>query len=683
MFAFRAIFLYNSVRMTKMRASERINKLRQTIDDYRYQYHVMDKLEISDAALDSLKHELFTLEQQYPDLITPDSPTQRVGGVALAKFKKVAHVRPMLSMEDVFTREEFEAWMERLAKVGGASVKDFFCMPKIDGLAVSLVYEDGLLKSAATRGDGKVGEDVTQNVRTIESVPLKLRGLQGLRRLQGLHGKIEVRGEIYFPVKEFEKLNAQMKKVEGPVFANPRNTAAGSIRQLDPAVTASRGLAFVAWNLDADLGQKTIEEEWDLMREMGFKPAPDSRSHKTAEEIETHWAWLQEKRDKLGYWVDGMVVRVNENKLFEKLGVVGKTPRGLVAWKFPAEEATTRVKEIQWTVGRTGALTPVAVVEPTWIGGTTVQHASLHNLDEIERLDVRVGDTVILYKAGDIIPKIKQILPKMRASGSRKIKAPTTCPVCGSKVERREGEVAIYCTNPKCFVQDRENVLHAARAFEIDGLGPQTAATLLEHGRISSPADLFILKPDELQDLEGFADLSSKKLVEEIQARKKIALPKFILALGIRNVGEQTALDLAQHFLTIEALMDTTLESLMEVEGIGEIVAQSVREYFDKDHHVQLVKSYLEHGVLVSPFEGTKKKAGVSGMTFVITGTLENVGRDEAKELIRAAGGGVATSVSKHTGFLVVGENPGSKLAEAKKHGVRILYEKEFLAMIG
>ena len=407
--------------MTKSEAKKRIEQLKDVIVEHRYAYHVLDQATMSDAALDSLKHELYKLEQEYPEFITPDSPTQRVGGKPLAKFDKVTHARPMLSMEDVFTREEFEAWVARVTKLSISSLLppptynlSFFCMPKLDGLAISLVYENGLLKTAATRGDGKVGEDVTQNVRTIESVPLRLRGFKGTEGLKGTEGNIEVRGEIYFPVKEFEKLNRQMKKEGKEQYANPRNTAAGSVRQLDPAMTASRGLAFVAWNLDGDFGQKTIEEEWIILEQLGFRPAPESKKCDSVADIEGQWKSLQDRREKLGYWVDGMVVRVNDNLVFEKLGVVGKTPRGLVAWKFPAEEATTRVKEIEWTVGRTGALTPVAIVEPTWVGGTTVQHASLHNLDEIERLDVRVGDTVILYKAGDIIPKIKEVILKLR-----------------------------------------------------------------------------------------------------------------------------------------------------------------------------------------------------------------------------------------------------------------------------
>ncbi|MBI4435601.1 NAD-dependent DNA ligase LigA, partial [Candidatus Uhrbacteria bacterium] len=487
--------------MTKNEAKHRIEKLKEVIAEHRYRYHVLDKATISDAALDSLKHELYKLEQEYPDLITPDSPTQRVGGKPLPKFEKVVHARPMLSMEDVFTKEEFEAWLDRLEKVGGKRVVDLFCMPKLDGLAVSLVYKDGVLVTAATRGDGKVGEDVTQNVKTIESVPLKLRPLTtpspSLKR-RGVPERVEVRGEVYFPVEQFERMNKQLEREGKPTFANPRNTAAGSVRQLASSITATRGLAFVAWNLDADFGQKTMVEEWKILEQLGFRPVPESNELLSIDKIMSHWLWLQQKREKLGYWIDGMVVRVNDNQLFEKLGVVGKTPRGLVAWKFPAEEATTKVKEIQWTVGRTGALTPVAVVEPTWIGGTTVQHASLHNIDEIERLDVREGDTVILYKAGDIIPKIKETIVKLRPTGTHKTKPPTTCPVCGSTVERRAGEVAIYCTNPKCFVQDREAILHAARAFEIDGLGPQTIASLLENGIITTPADLFLLKPGDV-----------------------------------------------------------------------------------------------------------------------------------------------------------------------------------------
>ena len=663
--------------MSKSETKIRIQQLKEVIAEHRYNYHVLDKASMSDSALDSLKHELYTLEQENPELITADSPTQRVGGEPLDKFEKITHARPMLSMEDVFSPDEFEAWIKRLEKVGGKDVDELFCMPKLDGLAVSIVYVDGLLTTAATRGNGRVGENVTVNVRTIDSVPLKLRPPKGVE----LPSRVEVRGEVYFPQEAFDEMNAQRRKNDEPEFANPRNAAAGSIRQLDSTITASRGLAFVAWDLDGDFGQDNMQDEWKLMAELGFKPVPESRLYKSVEQVEKHWKDLQNKREKLGYWVDGMVVRVNNNSLYGKLGVVGKTPRGLVAWKFPAEEATTVVKEIKWTVGRTGALTPVAVVEPTWIGGTTVQHASLHNLDEIERLDVRVGDTVILYKAGDIIPKIKVVIAKLRPSGSTSVKVPTHCPVCGSQVERRSGEVAIYCANPRCFVQDREAILHAARAFEIDGIGPQTIAALLENRIISVPADLFILEAGEIDGLEGFGELSAKKLVEEIQSKKSISLPRFILSLGIRNVGEQTAIDLAEEFGELNKFMGASLETLVQVEGIGEIVAQSVVEYFARDHSKDLVQAYLDYGVLVESVE-KKKTSSLNGKTFVLTGTLTTMTRDEAKDLIRDAGAKASGSVSKNTSYVVAGESPGSKANKARELGVTLLSEQEFIDMM-
>lgn len=660
--------------MTKSEAKKRIEQLKDVIAEHRYQYHVLDQQSISDAALDSLKHELFTLEQQYPDLITSDSPTQRVGGEPLAQFQKITHARRMLSMEDVFTRDEFVAWKERAEKVAGHKIESFFCMPKIDGLAMSLVYVDGVLQTAATRGNGTIGEDVTQNIRTIESVPLKLE--------TAVSGRVEVRGEIYFPVDAFERMNEQLKREGKEVFANPRNTAAGSIRQLDPKMTASRGLAFVAWDLDLASDLSTVEQRWQWLKELGFRAAPESHVFTTVDEIEAHWYTLQTKREHLNYWVDGMVVRVNDHRTFENLGVVGKTPRGLVAWKFPAEEATTVIKSIDWYVGRTGALTPVALVEPTWVGGTTVQHASLHNLDEIQRLDVRKGDTVILYKAGDIIPKIKEVVMGLRPSGSRKTLPPDACPICGSSIQRRDGEVAFYCTNKRCFVQDQENILHAARAFEIDGIGPQTIATLLEQKLIQRPSDLFLLKPDDLLGLEGFADLSSKKLVEEIQSKKHIDLHRFILSLGIRNVGEQTAIDLATHFGTLEKLLSATKVDLEAIEGVGQVVAESILVFLGELHNQELIEAYLQAGVEIRSKKRPTTTSAIAGKTFVITGTLETLSRDDAKERLRHVGANVTGSVSSKTDYLVVGENPGSKLDEATKLGISILSEQEFLAKL-
>ena len=696
--------------MDKKEAKKRIEKLREVIEEHRYNYHVLDKVTMSEAALDSLKHELYKLEQQYPDLITPESPTQRIGGEPLEKFQKITHKQRMLSMEDVFSFEEFQDWYARAQKVlgvtssftGGSMRGALFCMPKIDGLAMSLVYHHGILETAATRGDGTVGEDVTMNIRTIPSVPLTLRS--GGSRPSTTHAntipeRIEVRGEVYFPVKAFERFNKQQEKEGKQTFANPRNTAAGSIRQLDPSVAASRPLQFVAWELATDLGQETAEQGFELLRTLGFKTAPEAILCSSFEQVEKHWHALQKKREKLDFWIDGMVVRVNDRNTFSKLGVVGKTPRGLVAWKFPAEEATTKVKKIEWFVGRTGALTPVALLEPTWIGGTTVQHATLHNFDEIERLDVREGDTVVLFKAGDIIPKIKEVVSRLRPSGTHKTKPPTHCPVCGTAVTRHEPpslhkggvvggsrteSVAIYCPNSRCFTQDREAMLHAARAFEIDGLGPAIIETLHENKIINRPSDLFLLKPGDLIGLEGFAELSSKKLVDEIQARKKISLAKFILALGIRNVGEQTAIDLARHFGTLQKFLNASQEALEGVEGVGAIVSESVIAYLSEKHNRELIESYLANGVTVTSQASLASQASPAFLnkTFVLTGTLSKMGRDEAKEKIRSLGGKASGSVSKKTDYVIAGEEAGSKLDDARKLGVKVLSEREFMDMI-
>lgn len=664
--------------MNKEDAKIRIDKLRAAIDEYRHAYHVLDQATISDAALDSLKHELYKIEQEFPDLITSDSPTQRVGGTPLDKFDKVTHAKPMLSMEDVFTLSEFGDWLDRIKRL--SSAESFFLMPKIDGLAVSIIYVDGLLSSAATRGDGKVGEDVTTNVRTIESVPLRLASRSSGTKVPG---KIEVRGEIYIATNDFKKLNDQQAASGEALFANPRNAAAGSVRQLDPKITASRRLSFVAWDLVTDLGQTNQAEEWEILRELGFKPTPDSVVVSTVEEVQSHWKSLQTKRDALGFWVDGMVVRVNDNATFDKLGVVGKTPRGLVAWKFPAEEVTSIVKDIQWFVGRTGAITPVAVLEPTQLGGTTVQHASLHNFDEIERLGVRVGDTVILYKAGDIIPKVKEVVMGLRVDGSKPATMPTVCPVCGSSVERREGEVAIVCSNRQCSAQNQEAVLHAARAFAIDGIGPATIATLMDAGIIQHPPDLFRLIPDDFNGLEGFGEVSANKLVDEIQARKEIPLAKFIVALGIRNVGEETARDLAKRFTTIEGLMSATLADLVAVPQVGAIVAQSVVDYFADDHHRAIVVAYVANGIqIVAPTVVDSAKLPLTNRSFVLTGGLETMSREEAKEKIRALGGDLSESVSKKTAYVIVGTDPGSKYAKAQALGIPILSETDFIAML-
>lgn len=664
--------------MTKHQAAERIQKIRRVIEEARYAYHVLDRSIMSDAALDSLKHELYTLEQAYPDLTTPDSPTQRVGGEPLEMFQKITHARPMLSMEDVFSKEEFAAWVARLHRRKSTEARTFFCMPKLDGLAVSLVYEDGLLVTGATRGNGRVGEDVTENLKTISMIPLRLREASQV----AIPERLEVRGEVFLSEEAFAALNTRQQEQGEPAFANPRNAAAGSIRQLDPKIAAARGLGFYAWDISG--GEYVAhEEEWKALREFGFKTAPHGQVCQSEEEVYAYWQRIMKDRDSLGFWVDGIVVRVNDNADFEELGVVGKTPRGLVAWKFPAEEVTTVVVDVSWQVGRTGALTPVALVEPVWVGGTTVRHASLHNIDEIRRLDVRVGDTVILYKAGDIIPKVKEVILGLRPKKSTPIEPPTACPVCGSSVERKAGEVALYCTNPRCFAKDSESILHMVRAFEMDGLGPQTIAALMEAGLISRAPDIFTLTVDEVKVLERFADLSAQKLIDELASKKTISLARFILALGIRGVGIETARLLAASYKTLSDFLNANEASLVNIDGIGEVLAEAIYTFLHTKETQEVLARYKQVGVLVEDVEQATIPQTLQGKSFVLTGTLPHMSREAAEEAIRERGGSVSSSVSKKTSFVVTGEAPGSKREKALALGVPILLPEDFFPMIG
>lgn len=659
----------------KLEAQMRIAKLRDAINEYRYQYHVLDSLEISEAALDTLKHELKMLEDEYPDLITSDSPTQRVAGTALEKFKKITHKSPMLSIEDVFSFDELREWENRAKKVGAHDEIDYYAMVKVDGLAMSLVYEDGALVSAATRGDGLVGEDVTHNIRTIETVPLKLRSIPGI----DLAGRVEIRGEVYMPKSGFEKLNREQQKKGLEPFANPRNVSAGSIRQLDPAIAASRPLAFFAWRLQEGVDIATQDEGMTMLQKLGFVTPPGEYC-KTVGDVRAFFDALAKRREKLDFWIDGVVVRVNDNRMFARLGVVGKTPRGIAAWKFPSEESTTKVLSVDWFVGRTGALTPVATVEATFIAGTTVTHATLHNADEIERLGLKIGDTVILTKAGDIIPKITKVLDQLRTGEEQAIEIPTKCPMCGADVIRRTGEVALVCSNSQCFAQEREHLLHAARAFAIDGLGDKVIEKLFNAHIIRIPPDLFALTIDDLKGLEGFGDISAKKLIDEIARRKTIALDQFIVALGIRHVGEETAFALSLAFGSIDALAKASISDLTDVPDVGETVAQSIVDFFQTDYGKEIIEAYRNVGVEIAKAKAVKRV--LDGKTFVLTGTMESLGRDEAKEKIRLLGGAVSGSVSKKTTYVVAGEAAGSKLADAQKLGVPVLSEEEFLRMI-
>jgi len=688
--------------MTKAEAKKRIEKLKELINKYRYSRHVLDKELVPIEVEDSLKKELFDLEQKYPELITPDSPTQRVGGKPLEKFEKVRHPQSMLSFNDAFSEKDMKDWLERISKFltkEEISKIDFYCEPKLDGLAIELIYENGVLKVGSTRGDGIIGEDVTQNLKTIEAIPLRLREVgevvkelenEGLKEIaenikrSGLKEAV-ARGEAIITKKNFEKVNKEQAKLGLPTFANPRNLAAGSIRQLDPKITGKRRLDSTAYDLISDFGQESHEEEHKILHTLGFKTNNKySKYCKNLEEVfEFHDYWLK-NREELPYEIDGLVVQVNNNKIFEKLGVVGKAPRGAIAFKFPLRQATTAIEDIKVQVGRTGALTPVAYLKPVEVGGVTISRATLHNEDEIKRLGVKIGDTVIVGRAGDVIPDIIKVLPELRTGKEKSFKFPKKCPVCGSKTIRPPGEAVWRCTNPKCFARQREYFYHfiSKGAFDIVGLGPKIVDQLTEEGLVSDPADLFLLKEGDLLPLERFAEKSAKNLVEAIQSKRKIPLPRFIYALGIRNVGEETAQDLAEYFGSIEKLKKASLEELQKIMDVGPVVAESIYDFFQEKRNLEFLEKLKKVGVEVV-VEKRAKYQPLKGKTFVLTGTLETMTRKEAKEKIRLLGGEISESVSKKTDYVVVGKEPGpTKLEKAKKLGIKTLTEKEFLQLL-
>jgi len=665
--------------MNKQAAKIRIEKLKKEINHHRYLYHVLDKQEISDAALDSLKRELFGLENRFPDLITKDSPTQRVSGKAMDKFEKVAHKTRMVSLNDAFSFAEIKEWEKRNFKLLSDNTRfDYFVELKMDGLAMSLIYKKGKLEKGVTRGDGVIGEDVTSNIRTIEAIPLKL----DLSKLSKEINEIEVRGEVYMGKKVFAELNKKQERNNQPKFANPRNAAAGSVRQLDPKIAAARKLSFMAYDLVTDLGQKTHQESHELLETIGFRAGKlHSRYCRSIEEVQKHFENIGDLRKDLRFWTDGVVVNINNIKIFRKLGIVGKAPRGAIAFKFPAEQATTIVEDIQVQVGRTGALTPVAHLRPVQVAGSTVSRATLHNIDEIERLDVRIGDTVIVQKAGDIIPDIVQVLKKLRTGNEKKFHMPDKCPICNAKAARKKGEVAYYCANKKCYAQQHEGLRHfiSKKAFDIDGLGPKILEQLFRADLVKTPADLFDLKEEDLRPLERFADKSAENLVAAIQNAKKVTLARFIYALGIRHVGEETAIDLAGRFSTIQKIMQASREELEDMHDVGSVVAQSIYGFFQGKHNQQLVTTLLKKGITLEAKKRTVKKTKLLGKKIVVTGTLESMSREQAKQAIRGAGGKWVSSVSKNTDYVVAGENPGSKVDKAKKLGVKVISEKELL----
>lgn len=660
------------MKLSLIEAKKRAEKLRTEIDKIRYAYHVLDQEIVSEAVKSSLMHELSELETEFPEIVTLDSPTQRVAGEPLSGFKKVTHKRPGMSLNDVFDREELEAWEKRTLKLlETEKMPQYFCELKIDGLSVYLTYEKGYLKTAATRGNGRIGEDVTANVRTIESVPLKL-----LKPLD-----VEVRGEVFMSFKEFERVNKEQAKKNLPTYANPRNLAAGTLRQLDPKIVAERKLDFAAWGM-FDSPAKTHEEEHKLARELGFRVEDHSKLCKNLDEVERFLNEWEEKRKKLPYQTDGAVINVNDTKTFSRLGIVGKAPRGAVAWKYSAEQGTTKILDIQVSVGRTGALTPFAIMEPVKLAGTTVTRATLHNEDEVKRKDIRIGDTVIVQKAGDIIPEVVQSLPDLRTGKEKKFEMPKECPVCGGPVVRPEGEAVARCAAKNCFAIEQQKVGHfvSRDAFNIEGLGEKIIEQLFAEGLITDAADLFKLTKGDIEPLERFADKSAENLIESINEHKVVPLNRFIYGLGIRHVGAVTANDLANHFGTLESLKNSSLEELQEMEGIGPVAGESIYNWFRQKQNQEFLNKLEAGGVTIE----APKKAGnkLSGLTFVITGSLESMTREEAEQKIREQGGKATSSVSAVTSYLVVGDNPGSKLAKAEKLGVKIITEKELISLL-
>ena len=668
-----------------MTTKARLIELRQLLAKYSYEYHVLDNPSASDAVYDGLMQELKALEAADPTLITPDSPTQRVGNVPLDKFQKVKHSDRLLSLNDVFGREDVEAWAKRMEKLAPGHRLEFFADIKMDGLSCVLVYDDGIFTQAITRGDGFVGEDVTLNVRTIKSVPLTLRQTDKYASL--LHGRTEIRGEIVMAKQDFNALNSQREKVGLPVFANPRNLAAGTIRQLDPRLVAERPLQFRAFDVRRDVTDllPTWSATYEVAKELGFPVNSQAGVFADLNDVIHFVDEWEVKRHELPFNTDGLVIKINDRNRYEELGFVGKNPRGAVAYKYPAEEATTVVKDIVISIGRTGAATPVAVFDPVVVAGTTVQHASLHNADEIARKDIRIGDTVVIYKAGDIIPQVQSVLLELRPSSSRRFDMVRELASQFPELEfvRPDGE-AVYrvkgATGPLLLKRALRHFASKS-ALDIDTLGEKNVEALVDAGLVQDLADIYALTKKQILTLERFAETSTDKLIGAIQAKKSPELPRFVYALGIRHVGQQTAIDLAKHFKRLDTLGTATLAELRAVEGVGDIVAESVLLWFDDEEHQELLAKFRRLGVWPPDMKVVEGK--LSGKKFVITGTLESMGRDLAAEKIRALGGTFQSSLGKDTDYLVVGKNVGaSKLAKAKKLGTTTIDEQRLLKLI-
>ncbi|MCD6290793.1 MAG: NAD-dependent DNA ligase LigA [Anaerolineae bacterium] len=675
--------------MSDESVAKRIARLRELINYHNYRYYVLDSPEISDAEYDALLRELRQLEAEHPELITPDSPTQRVGGEPSDRFERVEHPVPMLSLSNAFGPDELRAWRNRIARILSSEAVEklaYVVEPKIDGLTVVLHYQDGLFVLGATRGDGYVGEDITANLRTVPAVPLRIPIAGDARPPR----RLVVRGEAYMPRVAFERMNAELSARGERTFANPRNAAAGSLRQLDPKVTASRPLSLWTYQVVLAEGGETPRTQWealDYLRRLGFPVNPLNRRFEDFEALVQYCIDWEPKRKELPYDTDGLVIKVDDFAIQEQLGTVGNAPRWAIAYKYPSEEAVTRLLDIQVNVGRTGVLTPYAVLEPVRVGGVTVRNATLHNEDYIREKDIRIGDMVVVQRAGEVIPQVVRVLKEVRTGDERKWHMPKRCPVCGEPIVRPEGEVAYYCVNASCPAQLVRLVEYFAsrNAMDIAGLGEKQAALFVEKGLIHDIADLFYLKPEQLLELEGFKEKRVQNLMNAIEAAKNRPLARLITGLGIKFVGSTVAETLAQHYYSIDALMRATEEELVQIEGIGPKIAKSIVDWFSRESNRRVIEKLRAAGVRmadVAPETLEEGKRPLEGKTFVITGTLPTMSRQEVTEFIVRHGGRVTNTVSRRTDYLVVGASPGSKLRRAQELGVPIIDEEGLKALV-
>ncbi len=666
---------------------EQITALRTTLRHHEYLYHVMDTPEIPDAEYDRLMRELRELESAHPDLITPDSPTQRVGAAPLATFEQVRHEVPMLSLDNTFDEAGFLAFNKRVQdRLKSTDDLTYCCELKLDGLAVSLLYENGLLVRAATRGDGTTGENITANVRTIHAIPLRLHG-------DNIPARVEVRGEVFMTESGFEKLNEEARRTGGKVFANPRNAAAGSLRQLDPRITAKRPLTFFCYGFGLLEGGEMPASHWQRLQQFkawGLPVSDRIRLVHTADEVLAFYRQVEQDRPSLGFDIDGVVIKVDSQALQEQLGFVARAPRWAVAFKFPAQEQMTVVRDVEFQVGRTGAITPVARLEPVQVAGVIVSNATLHNADEIARLGLRIGDKVVIRRAGDVIPQVVNVVESERPADAREIVFPSHCPVCGSDVERVEGEAVTRCTGGLiCGAQRKEALKHfvSRRAMDVDGMGDKIIDQLVEKEYVKTPADLFRLTAGKLTGLDRMGPKSAQNVVDALEKAKLTTLPRFLYALGIREVGEATAANLANHFGELEEVMNADLDALIAVQDVGKVVAAHVRNFMEEESNREVIRQLTEevgvHWPAVVVVKAEEIDSPFAGKTVVLTGSLSQMNRDDAKARLTALGAKVSGSVSKKTDLLIAGEAAGSKLAKAQELGIAVIDEAEMIRLLG